>query len=323
MKRIVALVLILAAFLLLAGCGGSAPEVDSSVGIAVTQTLEAMAQQSQVEATIVPQEEPQTEESALPADYPTKHACEQMAGWMTQSLGVQAVISLGVFDEPSGLNGNGCTVLSETDGSIWETWNDSLNSLHDQIKVNGWQEDPFFMAAGATGMATTYRSGEGVCQVLSEVGPVNRESCSNDAPIGECLSKLPPEEIFYKVRVDCSPDMMTNLSGMGPDFSTREIIVQFNPGETFQVLPGDLTQHNAIRFVLAAAEGQTMIISLTTEPEEMAVISVWGQDGMVYLSGLEGRPSWVMELPKDQNYYVDVKNIGDIDITYQIKFDIE
>ena len=323
MKKSLGIILIIGTIAwLLVGCGGGAAETQNSVDLAVTQTLDALAQQAMTEATAVPQEEPQAEEPALPDDYPTKDACEQMAGWMSQFLTLPAEISLNTFDGNAGLSGDGCTVLVESDGAIADIWSSSITNLHGHVLANGWEEDMYFMAAGATGMLTTYRSPVGVCQMLTEARPVNTDNCPDDAPIGECMESLPPEELNFKVEVNCSPDMMTNLSGMGPEFSTQEIVVEFNPGETFQVVPGDLTPQIALRFVLRASEGQTMEVRATTEPAGMAVISVWGQDGMLYLSGLEGRAEWSMLLPKDQLYYVDIKNIGDQDITYQIIFDI-
>jgi hypothetical protein len=264
----------------------------------------------------------QADEPALPDQYPAKEACEGMAILTAQEIGLPTTISLWTYNERSGLKGDGCQVLAETDGSIAETWGGKVTALHEQILSNGWAEDMYYMGAGAMGMISTYRKDGMVCRYLYEAGPVDINSCPDDKPIGVCMNSLPPEEKEYKAVIDCSPDGATNLGGMGPEHLDDGVRVEFGKGATFQVLPGDLQPGMAQRFVLWAAVGQTMTITLTTEPEDKAVISVWGEDGTVYLSGKEMLAEWSEVLPKDQDYYVDIKNVSDEEIIYQIIFDI-
>lgn len=307
-----------------AACGGADNTgTDNTVSLAVTQTLEAIAQQQQNQPTpTLPENTATPVPEGLPADYPAREVCEEMAGIAAEYLGVPASIALSTFDQPSGLGGEGCIAQAVTDGTIADTWGDATTALMNQIEANGWKSDFYWLASGVGGFSETYRRDGMVCQVVISAGPTSRELCNEDEPIWDCMERLPPEDEKYMVEISCSEDQSTNLSGMGSYFTLEEVRIQFNEGETSQVLPGDLSSQGVDRFVLQASEGQTLKLNLTTAPVASAVLSVWGADGELYLSGIDMRNMFNLVLPKTQDYYVDIKNVTDGDIIYQLIVDI-
>jgi len=175
---------------------------------------------------------------------------------------------------------------------------------------------------GIGGLSETYRRDGFVCVYVHQAGPASVDLCSEDEMFWDCINRLPAEDMTYQVTIDCSVDQQTNLSGMGPEFSISNTPVTFNPGTTSQILPGSLPPQGVERFMLTAVEGQTMTLTLTTDPTDSAVLSVWGEDEEVYLSGVDLLAEWSMDLPSDQDYYIDIKNVSGDEIDYQLIIDI-
>lgn len=323
-NRIFLFVSLLLLVVIAAACGGTENSgADNTVSLAVTQTLEAIAQQQQNQPTpTLPASTATPVPEGLPADYPAREVCEEMAGIAAEKLGIPASISLSTFDQPSGLGGEGCIVQAATDGTIADTWGDATTAVMNQIEANAWENDFYWTASGVGGLSETYRRDGMVCQLVISVGPASRDLCNEDEPIWDCMERLAPEDQKYMVEISCSEDQSTNLSGMGSYYTLEEVRIQFNEGESSQVLPGDLHSQRVDRFVLQASEGQTLKLNLTTAPVGGAVLSVWGADGELYLSGIDMRNMFNLVLPKTQDYYVDVKNVTDGDIIYQLIVDI-
>jgi hypothetical protein len=276
----------------------------------------------ETEAAPTPESEPETEDTVLPEDYPAQAACEEMAGLAEQSLTVAASITLNTFDDQSGLAGEGCTVLAATDGRIADVWGGRTATLLGKIAKAGWVSDQYFVGVGIGGLSETYRRDGFVCVYVHQAGPASADLCNEDEKIWDCVNRLPAEDMAYQVTIDCSVDQQTNLSGMGPAFSISNTPVTFSPGSASQTLPGSLPPQGVARFVLAAVEGQTMTVTLTTDPADNAVLSVWGEDEDVYLSGVDLLAEWSMDLPADQDYYIDIKNVSGSEIVYQLTIDI-
>jgi len=330
MKRplILFFILIFAASLA-AACGGGSAGNDVTIDLAVTQTLQAIAEQQETAATQPPPETTQPEESSTEEptgtaeEYPAQEACDLMAGLAAQHLGIPVSISAGSFDNPSGLKGDGCSVVASTDGSLADLWGGRTSTLRGQIEANGWVDDAYFVAVGIGGFVGTYRNDGFVCEYVNSVGPASNDLCNEDEPIWDCMDRLPDEDKEYMVMINCTPDQQTNYSGMGPDFQYSGTRIEFSAGAISQIMPGSLETLAVERFVLQASEGQMLSVTLATEPTDGGALSVWGEDGEVYLSGKEDLTEWSMTLPKDQDYYVDIKNNSDGDMDYQLTFEIK
>ena len=84
---------------------------------------------------------------------------------------------------------------------------------------------------------------------------------------------------------------------------TPAIRIRFAAGGTSASLPGNIGPGEVRRYVLAAGEGQTMTVSVSS-PSNDVVLAVWGEDGTVLLSDHAGATEWQGTLPATQDYYL-------------------
>lgn len=147
-----------------------------------------------------------TETAPLPETYPGKQACEAMAVFAGQSLGVETTISLMTFEDHPILSGEGCAMLAATNGEIAVFWGSRTATLTGLISSAGWAADSTFEAAGVEGKTITYRLDGMVCVYLQEINPVSADQCNPDEALWTCINRLGPEQLSYSVEVDCAPE---------------------------------------------------------------------------------------------------------------------
>ncbi len=80
-------------------------------------------------------------------------------------------------------------------------------------------------------------------------------------------------------------------------------------------IEGDLPAGALQQYRFPARGGETLTLSLSTEPPQGAVLSLWGADGTVLLSNHAGAQHWSGEVPSTQDYIVAVLS-RDQDVHY-------
>lgn len=86
--------------------------------------------------------------------------------------------------------------------------------------------------------------------------------------------------------------------------------IQFVPGATSETITGSMDGENQVNYVLAAAAGQTMVISVTS-PNDGVLFHLQGLgDGHVYKHLLDGELSWQGVLPQAQDYLLVLDAVG-------------
>lgn len=85
--------------------------------------------------------------------------------------------------------------------------------------------------------------------------------------------------------------------------------IQFAPGATSATVNGELTRRGIDRYVLTAMAGQSMQVEVNS-PGDGVVLAVLGEDGTILLNRSNGATSWSGELPKSQDYIVNLISTG-------------
>ncbi len=81
--------------------------------------------------------------------------------------------------------------------------------------------------------------------------------------------------------------------------------ISFATGATYSVTEGTVQAGQAQFYVARAAKGQPMIVMLNT-PDQSAILSVFGADGVILLNRSQKTTSWQGTLPSTQDYYFRV-----------------
>ncbi len=81
--------------------------------------------------------------------------------------------------------------------------------------------------------------------------------------------------------------------------------ISFATGATYSVTQGTVQAGQAVFYVVKALKDQPMIVMLNT-PDQSAILSVFGADGVILLSRSEKTSSWQGRLPSTQDYYIRV-----------------
>ena len=93
--------------------------------------------------------------------------------------------------------------------------------------------------------------------------------------------------------------------------------IEFQPGAASATLTCQMDAAGTDRYVLEAAQGQTMWVSVTAS-EGAAILVIWGADGAVLISDHADATSWNGDLPLTQDYSIDVKGSPDSATTYTL-----
>jgi hypothetical protein len=187
--------------LLLAGCGGAAPEPTA----APTQTPQpptATPVPPPPTPTPAPTATPEAQGDLQPLD---AAACSELADAMAQALGVAVTTAEAPLrDCVSGKAGAGCQATATGTGLDFEHFMVVADTLREIFEQRGWQEDPVCTAAGPTGTGTSFRQGNIFCLLSAGWEPSEDADCPTDQPISAC--ELSPEQKLYTVAFNCAQD---------------------------------------------------------------------------------------------------------------------
>jgi uncharacterized protein YgiM (DUF1202 family) len=106
-----------------------------------------------------------------------------------------------------------------------------------------------------------------------------------------------------------------------PDPEPEPERIAFAPGETSATITGDLAGGAQIRYILWAAAGQRMAVSVTS-PQNAVLFHIEGvSDGEVYKHLLDGETSWEGRLSVSQDYIVTLDAV--VDASYSLHVSVE
>ncbi len=97
--------------------------------------------------------------------------------------------------------------------------------------------------------------------------------------------------------------------------------IQFAPGSTSVTVSGQLAPSGSNQYILYAQAGQTMTIDLAFT-QGQAILVVWGADGNVLLSDHAEASHFQMNLPKTQDYNIQVKGSPTESTAFQMTVNI-
>ncbi|MBU0490363.1 MAG: hypothetical protein KKB13_00800 [Chloroflexi bacterium] len=97
--------------------------------------------------------------------------------------------------------------------------------------------------------------------------------------------------------------------------------ISFAPGATTAVEHGTVAAGSLDRYVLKAMAGQTMSVNITSYGGQVILV-IWGADGTVLISDHAGTTHWSGTLPSTQDYYIDCKSGGNVDLAYTLQVTI-
>ena len=106
-----------------------------------------------------------------------------------------------------------------------------------------------------------------------------------------------------------------------PQIDPNAIRIEFGD-TTMRVSPGDIAPNITIQFVFGASAGQTVTVNAAAEPSNSLILSVWGADGAVLVSGASGSSSWQGMVPTTQDYYIAVHSVVSQTINYTLSLTI-
>jgi hypothetical protein len=95
--------------------------------------------------------------------------------------------------------------------------------------------------------------------------------------------------------------------------------ITFAPGAISATVSGITPAVGVDRWILAAQAGQTMTVNLIVPPGGRAALVIYGADGTVLISDHASAMQWSGQLPKTQDYHIDVKpETGAVSYTLQV-----
>jgi hypothetical protein len=252
-------------------------------------------------------------------DFPAKQVCEELSGHVALNFPLNIFLSQENFEQAaSGLGGAGCRVFTSGNGIEISDWNGQVGNVLSAIRAGGWNSDANFSGAGAGGELITYRQGGFVCQLITEVKPMEPSLCADEA-LAACLAGLAPEQILYELTIDCSPDLQDEetTSDDLPHVERERIV--FDPGATTATLHGSLPASETFPYVLRAEAGQQLVVSLRTIPPLSGLITIFGEDGGVLLSDHGDSMFWYGDLTVSQDYFITLRSYPEWPVDYSLE----
>ena len=98
--------------------------------------------------------------------------------------------------------------------------------------------------------------------------------------------------------------------------------ILFPPGGTSVTVQGSLPVNGMDRWVLRALIGQTMTVNTVTTQGQVILIIFGVEDGDVLISDHAGATSWTGQLPATEDYYIDVRSVGNVAANYSLQVTI-
>jgi hypothetical protein len=110
-----------------------------------------------------------------------------------------------------------------------------------------------------------------------------------------------------------APTAVPNHPAVKPD----AVRIDFS-NTTMTSSPGDIEPGADMQVVFNAAANQYVKVELTIESGAGAVLSVWGVDGTLLVPETIGITVWEGTMPSAQDYYLNIRNVSQQMITYQM-----
>jgi hypothetical protein len=144
------------------------------------------------------------------------------------------------------------------------------------------------------------------------------------AGITEWEGVLPSAQDYYLNLKNTAQDKLVyQLTIKMPPLAQPEAKrIQFQPGTTGGTTQGEVPAKGIIRYVLGAASGQQMTVTLTTAAASVdAYLYVWSADGTVYTLAAPVK-EWSGLLPSTQDYFVEIISVTDQPVPYKLSINI-
>lgn len=94
--------------------------------------------------------------------------------------------------------------------------------------------------------------------------------------------------------------------------------ITFAPGAISAAVQGSIPAGNIERLVLRAQAGQTMTVSVASNPPDKVIVVIFGADGSVLISDHATTPTWSGVLPTTQDYIIDLKPFAGMAADYTL-----
>ncbi|MBN1487299.1 MAG: hypothetical protein JW981_06615 [Anaerolineae bacterium] len=251
--------------------------------------------------------------------------CNALSGALMQNLGFSGTTQEVPFEDYlNQKTGTACQTLITFESQYADNLGSVESTSRAAIEALGWQEDPMYAGGGAGGMIYGYRKDAGLCLMVVSIGPVDMSLCATNEIFASCMERLSPEQKVYSVELKCAQDPTVESATLPKTEPTR---IAFESGAISSQLTGKLAAGGLHQYVLNAAEGQEMTVKLISTsgaalPAESAILIIWGLDGTVLISDHAGATHWVGGLPLTQDYFIDVRSVGQQTVDYVLEVTI-
>ena len=133
-------------------------------------------------------------------------ACEDLAGTVTQTLGMTATVTATApfQDYLTGQSGAGCQITVAGTGHDFASPIAVVDALQSALAGEGWEIDSQYLADGPTGTATALRKEQALCLLSAGWDPAPEANCPDDQPISAC--ELSPEQQIYQIVLNCAEE---------------------------------------------------------------------------------------------------------------------
>ena len=300
-------------------------EEEIDVIVALTQTAAA---QETVAAVIPPAEATIPPEPILGGDLQPldPEECEQLAGFMVNRLVGPPLEQDVVAVQREGETGSGCRAVGSGTGEVFADMFVPIEAMDGILGELGWTNDPSAPACLGVGGAGPgannycYTQADAFCELFVHTDAIDAALCSDDEPISMCFERLAPEQIIYTVELTCARDLSPAARPLESDLMR----IEFEPGAIQATVRGEVAAGGSDRYVLAAMEGQVMIVNLLDRsdaivPFDTAVLVIWGDEGTVLASSHVEALSWEGTLPFTQDYFINVSSRTDQPYPYTLE----
>ena len=261
---------------------------------------------------------------------PLDDHCANLSVAMEATTGIPMVISDGILIENSwnGLTGNGCQVIGLGDGNNFNSAQSAYETLQGMLLSQGWMENMTMPCLGYGGLGPTatmscFMRDHATCEVFTMIDPIDMELCSGiDGPIGNCLAALQPEQKAVTVTLVCAEDVL-GASTDESEFLSQQFQVAFPPGASDTIMYNSLLPGELHDYVLYAMAGQEMVVDVYVtnngvEAREKVFIDIGPLGYEPMDMDYPATSTWQGILPRDGEYYIDVKSVAIEPLDYEI-----
>jgi hypothetical protein len=126
---------------------------------------------------------------------------------------------------------------------------------------------------------------------------------------------------FWRGKLPATQDYLINVasSGEAADYQLAVVLyarITFGPEALSATLSRHLGDDETDYYVLQAQKGQTM--DVVVEAREQVGLTIWGADGIPLKRYVDEERTWRGDLPKTQDYFIEVNTIDTTDYTLTV-----